>query len=106
MNAATTRVEGPRVGRRAKFSETEGPFPLASSAAKAHNRDEKSDERRSAMKGLLEDRQLELEEGADTAGEIELVLDHDRELRELARRCRDLLAKQTVRDYPPGNWLG
>ena len=58
------------------------------------------------MKDLLEDRQPELEEGADRAGEIELVLDHDRELRELARRCRALLAKRTVRDYPPGNWLG
>ena len=58
------------------------------------------------MKGLLEDRQLELEEGADTADEVELVLDRDRELRELARRCRDLLAKRTVDDCPPGNWLG
>src|SRR5687768_4317122 len=92
MNAATIRVEG--------------PFPLPSPAAKAHTTNEKSVWRRSAMKDLLEDRQPELEEGADRAGEIELVLDHDRELRELARRCRALLAKRTVRDYPPGNWLG
>ena len=58
------------------------------------------------MKGLLEDKEAEPEKGADTAGEIEPVVDHDRELWELARRCRDLLAKRTVRDYPPGHWLG
>jgi hypothetical protein len=58
------------------------------------------------MKGLLEDRQLELEEGADTAGEIELVLDRDRELCELARRCRKLLAQAAPATCPPGHWLG
>jgi hypothetical protein len=58
------------------------------------------------MKGLLEDRQLELEEGADTAGEVELVLDRDRELRELARRCRQLLAQAAPTNCPPGHWLG
>ena len=58
------------------------------------------------MNGLLVHTQLEVDKGADTAGEIELVLDRDRELRELARRCRQLLAQPAPEIYPPGHWLG
>jgi hypothetical protein len=58
------------------------------------------------MKGLLEDRQPELETGTHTADEIELVVDCDRELRELAHRCRQLLAQAAPANCPPGHWLG
>jgi len=58
------------------------------------------------MKGLLEERQPELEKGTDTASEIEVVSDRDRELRELARRCRQLLAQAAPANCPPGHWLG
>jgi hypothetical protein len=59
------------------------------------------------MKGLLEDRHTELEQAGDTAGEIELVFDQDADLRDLATRCRELLAQRRPRaDCPPGHWLG
>ncbi len=58
------------------------------------------------MKGLLEDRQGEQVQADATAGEIELVLDRDREFRELALRCRWLLAQQPAANCPPGHWLG
>jgi hypothetical protein len=59
------------------------------------------------MKGLLEDRHTELEQPGDTAGEIELVLDQEADLRDLATRCRELLARRRpLADCPPGHWLG
>ena len=59
------------------------------------------------MKGLLEDRHPELENDTDTVCEIELVVvDRDRELRELAHRCRQLLAQPAAEHCPPGHWLG
>ena len=42
------------------------------------------------MKGLLEERQPELEKGTDTASEIEVVSDRDRELSEFTGKLAAL----------------
>lgn len=59
------------------------------------------------MKGLLEDKHAELEQARETGGEVELVLDREADLRDLAARCRELLARlRPPADCPPGHWLG
>ena len=60
------------------------------------------------MKALHEARGAELEQTGtdDTEAVIELRMNHDRELHEMVRRCREVLAQHGTEDCPPGHWLG
>ena len=60
------------------------------------------------LKALLECREAELEATGteDIKAVIELRTNHDRELGELVRRCRELLAQADTTGCPPGHWLG
>ena len=60
------------------------------------------------MKAQLETRKAELEQTGtdDSEAVIELRVNHDRELREIVRRCSEVLAQRGTKDCPPGHWLG
>ena len=60
------------------------------------------------MKALLKGRDADVEQTGvdDTEAVIELRVNHDRELREMVRRCREVLAQRGPKDCPPGHWLG
>ena len=58
------------------------------------------------MKQLVEAPRVAEEPDGDDLEVVELVVLADEALRELARRCRELLAKEVTDDCPPGHWLG
>ena len=60
------------------------------------------------MNALLEGRHapLDVADTDELDEAIDLTTVDDRDLRDLARRCRELLAAKTTEDCPPGHWLG
>ena len=60
------------------------------------------------MNAVLEQRPVELEapETDEHEAAAGLIVKTDDDLRELVRRCRELLARPTAPDCPPGHWLG
>ena len=60
------------------------------------------------MKALLERSTTEHEtiDAKDTAGPANPKTTDDCDLRDLARRCGELLAQRTTAECPPGHWLG